>query len=82
MKTDSGSPHANHHFSTLTIGAATAEKLLNFGIIADVVPKDFVAESLADALKPFVDGKRVLIARAEIARDGLAAFGAETGSFL
>ena len=53
------------------IGSATAEKLSTFGIVADVVPKNFVAESLADALKPFVDGKKVLIARAEIARDVL-----------
>lgn len=53
------------------IGSATTEKLLSFGIIADVVPKNFVAESLADALKNFVDGKKVLIARAEVARDVL-----------
>lgn len=62
------------------IGSATAEKLSNFGIIADVVPKDFVAESLADALKNFVDGKKVLLARAEVARnvlpDALKNFGA------
>ncbi len=63
------------------IGSATAEKLSTFGIVADVVPKNFVAESLADALKPFVDGKKVLIARAEIARDvlpdALKSFGAD-----
>ena len=63
------------------IGSATAEKLLSFGIIADVVPKDFVAESLADSLKNFVGGKKILIARAEIARDVLPEtlknFGAE-----
>jgi len=63
------------------IGSATAEKLLSFGIIADVVPKDFVAESLAESLKDFVDGKKVLLARAEVARDvlpkSLKTFGAE-----
>jgi len=63
------------------IGAATAEKLSSFGIIADVVPKNFVAESLAEALKNFVTGKKILIARAEIARDVLPEtlknFGAE-----
>lgn len=63
------------------IGSATADKLANFGIVADVVPKNFVAESLADALKPFVDGKKALIARAEIARDvlpdALKSFGAD-----
>lgn len=63
------------------IGSATAEKLLTFGIIADVVPKDFVAESLADSLKDFVADKKVLVARAEVARnvlpEALKNFGAE-----
>ena len=63
------------------IGSATAEKLSSVGIIADVVPKDFVAESLADSLKNFVAGKKILLARAEIARDvlpdTLRNFGAE-----
>ena len=63
------------------IGSATAEKLLNFGIIADVVPKDFVAESLADSLKNLVAGKKILLARAESARnvlpEALKSFGAE-----
>lgn len=53
------------------IGAATAEKLSTFGIIADVVPKDFVAESLAEDLKNFVADKKILLARAEVARDVL-----------
>ena len=63
------------------IGSATAEKLLSFGIIADVVPKNFVAESLADSLKEFVADKKILLARAEVARDvlpdTLKNFGAE-----
>ena len=63
------------------IGSATAEKLSSFGIIADVVPKNFIAESLADSLKEFVGGKKVLLARAEVARDVLPemlkTFGAE-----
>ena len=63
------------------IGSATAEKLLNFGIIADIVPKDFIAESLADSLKELVNGQKVLLARAEVAREvlpeALKNFGAE-----
>ena len=63
------------------IGAATAEKLSSFGIVADVVPKDFVAESLAAALKNFVGGEKILLARAKEARDVLPAalknFGAQ-----
>ena len=35
------------------------------------MPKNFVAESLADALKNFVSGKKILLARAEEARDVL-----------
>lgn len=51
------------------IGSATAEKLSNYGIIADLMPKEFRAESLIDALKDSVSGKNILIARAEIARE-------------
>ena len=53
------------------IGSATAGKLSDVGIAADVVPKNFVAESLADSLKNFVGGKKILLARAEEARDVL-----------
>lgn len=51
------------------IGSATAEKLSNFGIIADLIPAEFRAESLIDALKDKVEGKNILIARAEVARE-------------
>lgn len=51
------------------IGTATAEKLSDFGIIADLIPKEFRAEGLIDALKDKVDGKKILIARAEVARE-------------
>lgn len=51
------------------IGTATAEKLSDFGIIADLIPKEFRAESLIDSLKDKVDGKKILIARAEVARE-------------
>lgn len=51
------------------IGSATAEKLSNFGITADLIPAEFRAEGLIDALKNSVSGKNILIARAEVARD-------------
>ena len=51
------------------IGSATAEKLSNFGILADLIPEKFCAESLIDALKNSVAGKNILIARAEVARE-------------
>jgi uroporphyrinogen III methyltransferase/synthase len=51
------------------IGSATAEKLSDFGIIADLIPAEFRAEGLIDALKDSVSGKNILIARAESARE-------------
>jgi uroporphyrinogen III methyltransferase/synthase len=53
------------------IGPATAAALAARGLRADVVPAEFVAEALADALGD-VRGARVLLARADIARPALA----------
>lgn len=62
------------------IGKATADSLLKHGIRADVVPKEFCAEGLLDAMRSHVRGQKVLIARAEKARevlpDGLRTAGA------
>jgi uroporphyrinogen-III synthase/uroporphyrinogen III methyltransferase/synthase len=52
------------------VGSATAqavEKLLHLNV--SLTPKDYVAESLVAALKDQIVGKRVLLARAAIARD-------------
>jgi uroporphyrinogen III methyltransferase/synthase len=62
------------------IGPGTAAALAGRGIVADLVPERFVAESLLDAFpEPSFTGGRVLVARAEQARDvlpdGLAARG-------
>jgi uroporphyrinogen III methyltransferase/synthase len=62
------------------IGPGTARELATRGIRADIVPERFVAESLLDAFPlPTAEGARVLLARAEHARDvlpeGLAARG-------
>jgi len=64
------------------IGPGTARALAEHGIRADIQPERFVAESLVEALKDIeVEGKPVLIARAEDARDvlpeALSARGAE-----
>ena len=53
------------------IGSSTAETLSKFGIIADLIPKEFRAESLIDALQDDVSDKNILIVRAEVARDVL-----------
>jgi uroporphyrinogen III methyltransferase/synthase len=52
------------------IGPGTARALARAGIVADIVPERFVAESLVEALDEVeVSGKRVLVARAADARD-------------
>ncbi len=54
------------------IGPGTAKALAERGIVADIVPKRFVAEALVEALEAVeVDGRAVLIARAAEARDVL-----------
>jgi len=64
------------------IGPATAQALAEFGLKADVVPSAFRAEVLLQALSPLVaPGSRILLARAQIAREvlpqGLVRLGAE-----
>jgi uroporphyrinogen III methyltransferase / synthase len=64
------------------IGPGTAAELESHGVRADVLPEQFVAEALVDALAPIeVEGRRVLVARAAEARsllpDALRARGAE-----
>ena len=52
------------------IGPGTARAFAAHGIVADIVPERFVAESLVEALSEVeVSGKRVLVARAAEARD-------------
>ncbi len=65
----------------VAIGPATCAALASHGIRADVVPDRFVGEAVLEALTPVpVEGRRVLIARAQDARstiaDGLRARGA------
>ncbi|MFP5256168.1 MAG: uroporphyrinogen-III C-methyltransferase [Acidimicrobiia bacterium] len=54
------------------IGPGTAQALASGGIVADLVPERYVAESLLDALTAAGPGEgRALLARAEVARDVL-----------
>ncbi|MDX2036834.1 MAG: uroporphyrinogen-III C-methyltransferase [Isosphaeraceae bacterium] len=50
------------------IGPSTARTLLEHGLRADLVPPDARSESLAEALRPLVGGRRVLLARADRGR--------------
>ena len=52
------------------IGPATAESLQRLHLKADRVPEEYVAESLLEALsEDDLDGKRILLPRAKVARD-------------
>jgi uroporphyrinogen III methyltransferase/synthase len=55
------------------IGRGTADALRRYRVVADLVPEEFVAESLLDAMPagPTDRAGRVLLARAAVARDVL-----------
>jgi len=63
------------------IGPGTAEVLADHNLVTDLIPERFIAESLLEAfpLPQDADQRRVLLARAEVARDvlpdGLRAMG-------
>ena len=61
-----------HSTQIAAIGPATRRRLSGRGIIADFMPTSFVAGSAVDELNDLgMDGKRVLLPQAEIARDVL-----------
>jgi uroporphyrinogen-III synthase len=51
------------------IGPATKKAIEQRGMKVDVVPREYVAESVVRSLKSKVKGKRVLLVRARVARD-------------
>jgi len=53
------------------IGPGTAAELVRYGLAVDIVPQEYRAESLADALAPHAAGKRFLLARASRGRQVL-----------
>jgi uroporphyrinogen III methyltransferase/synthase len=53
------------------IGPATAAELDRYGLKAEVVPAEYRAESLAEALLPYARGGRFLLPRASRGRDVL-----------
>jgi uroporphyrinogen III methyltransferase / synthase len=61
---------ALHGLHVAAIGERTAEALSSHGIRADVVPREFVQESLAKSIR-VAKGDRVLVPRASEARDVL-----------
>lgn len=53
------------------VGASTASRLLRYGVRADLMPEEYRAEALLDALRAHgpLGGKRVLVPHADIGRD-------------
>ena len=57
------------HLKVAAIGPATKKAIEKRGIKVNVVPEEYVAESVVESLRDQVAGKRVLLARARVARD-------------
>jgi uroporphyrinogen-III synthase len=57
------------HLHIAAIGPATKKAIEQRGAKVDVVPKEYVAESVVRSLRKKVKGKRVLLVRAKVARD-------------
>jgi uroporphyrinogen III methyltransferase/synthase len=63
-----------HGVRLCTVGPSTASRLQRYGIRVDLTPAEFRADALIDALKESgsLKGQRILLPRADIARDRLA----------
>ncbi len=57
------------HLKVAAIGPATKRAIDERGLRVAVMPQEYVAESVVQALRGKVKGKRVLLARAKVARD-------------
>lgn len=57
------------HLRIAAIGPATKAAIEKHGLDVAVVPKEYVAESVVAALKKKVEGRRILLVRAKVARD-------------
>jgi uroporphyrinogen III methyltransferase/synthase len=57
------------HIRTAAIGPATARRLLDFGLVCDIVPSSYRAESIIEAFSTRnVKGRKILLPRAREAR--------------
>jgi uroporphyrinogen-III synthase len=57
------------HLQIAAIGPSTRRQIENLGLKVVLVPERYIAESVVGSLKKKVKGKRVLLARAKVARD-------------
>ena len=63
------SKRALMHLNIAAIGTATRAALENKGLRVTVMPSEYVAEAVVDAMAQRIKGKRVLLCRARVARD-------------
>jgi uroporphyrinogen-III synthase len=57
------------HLKLAAIGPATRKAIQSHGLKVHIMPREYVAESVVESLRGKVAGKRVLLARAKVARD-------------
>jgi len=57
------------HLQIAAIGPATKKVIVKHGFKVKMVPEEYVAESVVKGLRDKVNGKRVLLVRAKVARD-------------
>lgn len=57
------------HVQIAAIGPATKKAIVKHGLKVKMVPEEYVAESVVKGLRDKVNGKRVLLVRAKVARD-------------
>lgn len=63
------SPEAFAHMQCVAVGPATADAMRALGLRVDIVPEEYVAESVVSAIRHEVAGKKVLLIRGTLARD-------------
>ena len=57
------------HLKIAAIGPATQQEIEKLGLQVSVVPRRYVAEAVVENLEDQVEGQRILLARAKVARD-------------
>lgn len=57
------------HLQIAAIGPATKKAIVKHGLKVKMVPEEYVAESVVKGLREEVNGKRVVLIRAKVARD-------------
>ncbi len=70
------------HMNIVAIGPATRSAIEREGLKVAITPKEYVAESVVDALADKIRGARVLLCRAKIARDVIPRELRRLGAFL